>query len=107
MFPPSTEGPVTHASMRVEQTQSVPGSGGAPTGEIGGTQNASVVVSSPQDEVKMQMDSPGEIAVYQFVNQHGSLILQVPSQQLLSLARQISQELAQEAAPKEPVSQEE
>ena len=50
----------------------------------------------------MQWNNTDRIMVYQFVNQQGSLILQVPSEQLLSLAQQISQELAQEAAPKEP-----
>lgn len=57
----------------------------------------SAVAVRPQDEVKLQFEPPGEIAVYQFVDQHGTLILQVPPQQMLDLARQISQELAQEA----------
>lgn len=48
----------------------------------------------------MQMEPPGEIAVYQFVNQQGTLVLQVPPQPVLNLAVEISQELAQEAAPK-------
>lgn len=51
----------------------------------------------PQDEVKVQIELPAEIAVYQFVNQQGTLVLQVPPQQVLNIARDISQELAQEA----------
>ena len=60
-------------------------------------------VSQPilaEDEVKVQVEPPGEIAVYQFLNQYGSLILQVPPQQMLELAQEISQELAQEGSPK-------
>jgi hypothetical protein len=48
----------------------------------------------------VQWEPPGEIAVYRFVDQQGTLVLQVPPQQVLNLALEISQELAQEAAPK-------
>jgi hypothetical protein len=77
---------------------SLPGSGGASSGEIPRTQTTPAVIASQQDEVKVQFEPPGDIPVYQFVNQQGSLVLQVPSQQLLSLALQISQELAKEVA---------
>lgn len=46
------------------------------------------------------MEPPGEIAVYQFLDQDGTLVLQVPPQQWINLAQEISKELAQEAAPK-------
>jgi len=49
--------------------------------------------------VKVQLEPPGEIVVYQFVDQHGTVVLQVPPRQLLELAKQISQELQ----PKDPV----
>ena len=62
--------------------------------QIGASQS-----SNAQDEVKVQMEPPGEIAVYQFLNQYGTLVLQVPPQQWLDLAQSISKELAQEAAP--------
>jgi len=52
------------------------------------------------DVVKVQLEPPDEIAVYQFVDQQGTLILQVPPQVLLNLARDISQELAAETAAK-------
>jgi hypothetical protein len=55
--------------------------------------------SAAQDEVKMQMEPPGEIAVYQFLNQYGTLLRRVPPRQWLDLAQSISKELAQEAAP--------
>jgi hypothetical protein len=59
------------------------------------------VASRGQDEVKLQWEPPNETAVYQFVDHQGSLIVQVPSMQELNQAREISQELAQESAPKE------
>jgi hypothetical protein len=54
------------------------------------------VASGPQDEVKVQIEPPAEIPVYQFVNQQGVLVLQVPPQQMLNIAQDISQELATE-----------
>jgi methyl coenzyme M reductase beta subunit len=84
--------------VRAEQVSFLPASGSASIGEISGSQNAPAVAASPQDEVKVQWDETDQVEIYQFVNQQGSLILQVPSEQLLSLARQISQELVQEAA---------
>ncbi len=61
---------------------------------IGGSQS-----NARQDEVKVQIEPPGAIAVYQFLNQDGTLVLQVPPQQWLDLAQEISKELAQESAP--------
>jgi hypothetical protein len=101
-FPPSTESQVELEAVRPAQPIDVPGSGSPPTAEIASTGNESKAPSSSEDEVKLQFEPPGDIAVYQFVDQHGTLILQVPPQQMLDLARQISQELAQEAEPKEP-----
>jgi hypothetical protein len=100
MFPPSTETQVEAEGERPQQAPSIPGSGGTPSREIGGTQDSPSPTYGPEDEVKMQFQQPGEIAVYQFINQRGTLILQVPPQPVLNLARAISQELAQEAAPK-------
>lgn len=54
------------------------------------------------DEVKVQWESPGEIAVYKFLDQEGTLVLQVPPQPVLDLALAISQELDQEAAERTP-----
>lgn len=53
----------------------------------------------PHDVVKVQLEPPGEIVVYQFVDEHGTVVLQVPPRQVLELAKQISQELQ----PKDPV----
>jgi virulence-associated protein VapD len=45
-------------------------------------------------------DESGQVEIYQFVNRQGTVYLQVPSEQLLKLARQISIELARNATRK-------
>jgi len=86
------------------ESPAIPGAGSDSTGENAPSQSPSIGLSSPEDEVKVQWNNLDQIVVYQFVNQQGSLILQVPSEQMLNLASQISQELAQEAAPKAPLA---
>jgi hypothetical protein len=100
ILPGSPEAQVEPGQVRVEQPTSQPVPGSDPPGEIDGSQSHVSLSSSVQDEVKVQMEPPGEIAVYKFLDQNGTLVLQVPSQQLLDLAQAIDQELAQEAAPK-------
>jgi hypothetical protein len=75
----------------------VPDSGGSSIGESNQIENGPSVTASPQDEVKVQIEPPAEIPVYQFVNQQGVLVLQVPPQPMLNIARDISQEQVQEA----------
>jgi|GEM_PF-3915889 len=100
--PPSAEPQAEQASVRVEQArpQTFPPSGNDATEEQGQAQGGAKPSSRGQDEVKLQWQSPGETPVYQFVNQEGTLILQVPSEQELNLSREISQELAQRETPK-------
>jgi len=98
VFSPPTELQVDQGGVR-SQGLPLPGSGSVLTGEISNSQNSPPVFARPPDEVKVQFEPPGEITVYQFVDQYGDVILQVPTQQLLNLARQIAQELAEEAAP--------
>jgi hypothetical protein len=43
------------------------------------------VIASQQDEVKVQLELPGDIPVYQFGNQQGSFVLQVPSPAIAQL----------------------
>jgi hypothetical protein len=74
--------------------------------KTGDPQNPPAAASDPQDEVNVQFEPPGNIAVYQFVNQQGTLVLQVPAQPVLNLARDISQELAEEAATRESATTE-
>jgi hypothetical protein len=98
MFPPSTESQDEKAAV------SQPISGNGPPRHA---DEAPIHLSQPsgaQEEVKVRVEPPGEIAVYQFLNQDGTLVLQVPPQQWLNLAQEISKELAREAAPKPPAT---
>ncbi len=101
VFPPSNEAQGKPAEVRSPSPANTK-SGAAPIKEIGQAQNSPSTVASEQDVVKVQLEPPDDIAVYQFVNQQGTLVLQVPPQPVLNLALEISQELAAEAAPKVP-----
>lgn len=76
----------------------------APAREAVAEKNAPPVPLAAQDEVRVQWDTPmaDYIEIYQFVNQaSGSLVLQEPNQEMLSLIheiRQMLQETAQQAA---------
>ncbi len=50
--------------------------------------------------MKVQIEFPEEVPVYQFVDRQGSLVLQVPPQQMMNLAQQIAKDLARETEPK-------
>jgi hypothetical protein len=99
-FPPSPEVQANQGKVR-SQEQTFPPSGNTSADAAKPVQSASQSADSlPQDEVKLQWNSAQEVPVYQFVNQQGSLILQVPSAQLLNLARDIAQEFDREPASK-------
>jgi hypothetical protein len=100
-IPASTETQAEPEEVRA--VAQVPSSGGDSYGKPVQPENTAAVSADPQDEVKVQFEPPGEVAVYQFVNQQGGLIVQVPSEQMLSIAREISTTLAQEATSKVPV----
>lgn len=51
-----------------------------------------------QDEVELQWDSEDQIAIYKFLDRRGNLVLQVPSEQMIDLAREIQQQLRNETA---------
>jgi hypothetical protein len=87
--------------VRPEQPTPLPLPGSDPARENGTTQNHTAQSSSTQDEVKVQMEPPGDIMVYRFLDQNGTLVLQVPPQQWINLAQEISQELEQEGASKQ------
>jgi len=97
VFQPSAVGQVEQAVVRLRPT-SIPILGSGSSGENNQPRSAPVITTAPQDVVKVQLKSPGEIVVYQFGDQQGSVVLQVPPQQMIELAQQISQELA----PKPP-----
>jgi hypothetical protein len=102
-FPPPADPQAVGVKVREAPPQTFPPSGNASQAEAQQAQSARVHPAGPQDEVKLQWDPSDRIEIYQFVNQQGSLIVQVPSEQMLAIAREISQALAQEAASKEPV----
>ena len=58
------------------------------------TQDSTQLSDLPQDEVQVQRDnqSNGEIVI-KYLDHHGEVILQVPSSELLRLARSIRQDL--------------
>jgi len=97
-FRPSAVGQVEAGEVRAQQTP-IPALGNAPTGEGQPSRSAPVVTLIPQDVVKVQMKPPGEIVVYQFMDQQGTVVLQVPPQQMIELAQQIAQELAPKPPP--------
>jgi hypothetical protein len=103
---PSTQAQVEPGEVRAAQAQRTPAAGTSSNAENKPATAERTATPVPQDEVKVQWDTSDQTVVYQFVNQQGSLVLQVPSEQMLNLARQISQELVQEAAPKEPAGTE-
>jgi hypothetical protein len=85
------------------ESPSIPSAGNGSTGENAPSQSPSTGLPIPEDEVKVQWNDSDQIVVYQFVNRQGSLILQAPSGQMLNLASQIAQELAQKATSKAPL----
>jgi hypothetical protein len=99
---PSAEANAEPAVARLAPPAAQSISGTDSSRETDGQQTLKPQSVARQDEVKVQIEPPGAIAVYQFLNQDGNLVLQVPPQQMLDLAQEISKELAQEFAP--PVS---
>lgn len=62
----------------------------------------------PEDEVKVQWDNPmaDNIEIYQFLNQRsGNLILQLPSEQVLSVVHGIQEQFQEDAARTEAAHQ--
>jgi hypothetical protein len=75
-----------------------PDTGNAPKQEITTSEKNSPSPELPQDEVQVQRDSTtnGEIVV-KYIDRSGNVIVQVPSTELLSLARSISQDFERQA----------
>jgi hypothetical protein len=75
-----------------------PDSGTSPKQETSQPSQTAALAEFPQDEVQVQRDSQtnGDIVI-RYVDHLGDLVLQVPSSQVLGLARAIDQALAQEA----------
>jgi hypothetical protein len=75
-----------------------PDPGTVSSSEASVPQNASVSAELQQDEVQVQRDTDADDEiVIKYVDHSGNLILQMPSSEVLDLARAINQDLQQEA----------
>ncbi len=74
-----------------------PGLGTEPIQEIGNQKKPAPSLESSQDEVQVQQDSADGKIIIRYLDQSGSLILQIPSSELLRLAHAIDQALEQQA----------
>jgi hypothetical protein len=73
--------------------------GSVPKREVQATKNSSSQLLSEQDEVQVQRDTELQYElIFKYVNGAGSLILQVPSEQALSVKRGILEEFRQRAS---------
>jgi hypothetical protein len=99
VFPPSTASAVDRAQVRSPENLPIPFPGKHSTTGNDAALKAASTAARTQDEVKLQWDSQDQIAIYQFIDPQGKLVVQVPSEQMVNLAREISRQLIQEAAP--------
>ena len=78
--------------------KSAPDPGTDPKPEVGRPQSTPALSELPQDEVQLQRDSEanGDVVV-KYVDRSGNLILQVPSSEVLGLARSIGEDFQQHA----------
>lgn len=102
-IPPPAEAQAEQVVVRLPESSFPAISGSTPSRESVAGEKQSRTANLPEDEVKVQIEPPGEIAVYQFLNQEGTLVLQVPPQQVLNLAAAISKQLDQESVSHEVV----
>jgi len=88
--------PVPTSEPQVPSTQ--PNSGPEPTQEIRQRPQTSESSEIPKDEVQVQRDSEsnGQIVI-RYLDHSGQVILQVPSSQVLGLARAIERALEEQA----------
>lgn len=103
---PANEASSADASSRPRRPQpedlaapsAAPDPGTAPKPEVRIPQNVPQPTEMPQDEVQVHRDSEtnGEIVI-RYVDHSGEVILQVPSSEVLGVARAIAQDFQQEA----------
>jgi len=96
VFPPPAAPPADGAQVRSDVPGPVPGQ--SSTTENGSSPNQAAPPEAAQDEVNVQWDSENQIRIYRFLDRQGDLVMQVPSEQMVNLAREIQQQLLQEAA---------
>ena len=75
----------------------VPNLGRSPNKEIRDPQAHQSSAPMPEDEVRVQRDSTDGHIVIKYMDASGRLILQIPSSQVLGLARAIDQALEEQA----------
>jgi uncharacterized FlaG/YvyC family protein len=84
------------APVEVQTTD--PNAGRPPKADAQEKQNPSASAELPQDEVRVQRDSQtNDDVVVKYMDHSGDLILQVPSSQVLGVARAIDQDFRAEA----------
>jgi len=90
--------PYRNGSAAANPRPAPPDPGTSPKQEAHLSPSAPSLAELPQDEVQVQRDSgTNDEIVIRYVDRSGKLILQVPSSQVLGMARAIGQEMAQEA----------
>jgi uncharacterized FlaG/YvyC family protein len=104
---PAAVPPVAEASSVQRQTWTVPGvrtvtanadAGAAPKPEITAPQPSSATSELPEDKVQVLRDSAtNNDVVVKYLDHSGNVIVQVPSSELLGLARSISEDFARSA----------
>ena len=71
----------------------------SPKPETSANQDTAASASAPQEEVKVQRDMATGEHVYQFIDgKSGSVILQIPTEQILDFIREIQQQQARLAS---------
>ena len=98
-------GPARFSEVAIDVQESAPQVRPAPLREVQKTQEAAPAASIEQDEVKVQWDTSAHLRIYQFVNQSGALILQVPSEQVLGVSRGIRESLQNKLTQQENARQ--
>jgi uncharacterized FlaG/YvyC family protein len=87
----------SRASAPAQATPARPDPGAAPKQEVRAPQNISEALEMPQDEVEVQRDTATTEIVIKYMDRSGNVILQVPSSEVLGVARAIDQDFQQEA----------
>lgn len=101
---PAGEAQLADANLRPQPTRSEgegsaqPNPGTAPKQDTAIRESAPVSDEMPQDEVQVQRDSgTDDEIVIKYVDHSGNVILQMPSSEVLGLARAISEDFQQQA----------
>ena len=95
---PVEAGPRPENSPSAKTQRAQTDSGNVPRPEVDPPQNAPISFQAPQDEVQVQRDSEANgVIVIQYVDHSGTVVLQVPSSQLLGMMRAIDQTFQEEA----------